>query len=181
MIEFGSDFDQSAAPPFIRHLWETRAGVLHIMVSLASLVEQEQRHGSEDLAVDELLGHFRPVTADANCTYEIIFEDYMLWQTCGKFCARWKERIGTGKYFSIFSQSPLLDKLPYLALCQKTQDGIVLPDRYIHYGIFAQERVVDVITCKEPIIIKRNNVLKKHVDTRKRRFVISRPNTKSSF
>ncbi len=182
MIEFGSDFDQSAAPPFIRHLWESRAGALHIMVSLASVGEQGPEYGSKDPAVDALLGRCRPVMADASCTYEIIFEDYVLFQTCSRPCARWDERIGTGKYFAVFSQSALLAELPQLALCQKTWDGIPLPNKqYTHYGILAQERVVDIITHKEPTIIKRNMVLKEKLDSRKRRFVISRAGAKDRF
>lgn len=144
MIEFGRDFDQSTAAPFIFDIHETADQALHIVLALAAEIKDD-------------MGACTRVVPDQSCTYEIIFDAYVLYQIHRRSFFQPGDEIKTGRYFQIFWHSRLLDELPYI-----TNSGELQPtgEKWTHYGIFAQNHVIDIISGRPPIVLKKNTIHK---------------------
>lgn len=147
MIEFGRDFDQSTAAPFILELYETSDQALHILLALA--VVKEEKHD---------MGVYCRVIPDQGCTYEIVFDAYILYQTRKKTFFQRGDEIKTGRYFEVFLQSRLLDQLPYITNGRRAEQDGGAGEGWTHYGILAQEHVIDIISGRPPIILKKNTI-----------------------
>lgn len=95
------------------------------------------------------------VSLSSGEVYKIIFEQYMMHLTRNESYTFWdKYEVYSGDYFVIFKKSRLLDILDKMII---HTDDCSYPGIGIHYGIFACDHIIDVITANEPKIIKWHN------------------------
>ena len=153
MIRFGCENNYDA--PFIRKIEENGFNEIKFIVSLSNRGKKKTVSDVENDQLGDILSNAIPVYPDNNETYEIIFENYILYQTRNESYCSWDNyEIQKGKSFIIFEKSRLLDVLPQLTDCQKLKDGTYYPGKWKHYGIYCQNHIVDIISCNEPTIKK---------------------------
>ena len=153
MITFGGQKSGKHAP-FLISLSEEPDNALKLVISL-SYAGEKGSDVSELPALSEILKECRPIYPDKNQTYEILFEQYILYLNRNESYTSWdNSEIYKGKYFILFEKSQLLTILPVLTDCQILSDGTYYPGKYQHYGIYCQNHIIDVISCHEPLIKK---------------------------
>ncbi|MBR1555144.1 MAG: hypothetical protein IJ644_07115 [Oscillospiraceae bacterium] len=159
MIAFGQQ--DSGQGPFLISLSEEYDNDLKIVVSLSCTGEIGENADDMGIpALGDILRKSCPIYPDENQTYEILFEQYILYQTRNESYTSWDDyEIRKGTYFIIFEKSRLLDALPVLTDCQILSDGTYYPEKWKHYGIYCQNHIIDVISCFPPEIrkLKINN------------------------
>lgn len=156
MIEFGNENSEPKQAPFLIKAEENEDNCIHFIVSLAC--KGEKGSDINDMGIErlgEILSNATPIFPDKNEVYEIIFEQYILYQTRNEsYCSYDDYEIKEGKYFIIFEKSRLLDVLPLITDCQILSDGTSYPGTWKHYGIYCQNHIIDVISHNEPTIKK---------------------------
>ncbi len=103
--------------------------------------------------LQDILAKTRPIQADDQRQYEITFPGYILYQVRNEsFCAFNQEEERRGRYLITFEQSKLLSDLhTYTDACQ-FPSGSFYPGPWVHYGIYCQNHVIDVISHCPPEI-----------------------------
>lgn len=155
MINFGTENKELKTLPFLIKSIEEVDNDITFIVSLPIIGEKgtgiEEIEDMEIPGLKELSIESRPIYPDENNLYEIVFEDYVLYQTRNESYTSWDDyEIRRGKYFIIFEKSRLLDYVSQLV-----ETDIVhayYPNGYKHYGIYCQNHIIDIIATKEPII-----------------------------
>ncbi len=100
-----------------------------------------------------ILAKTRPIQADDGRQYEITFPGYILYQVRSEsFCTFDPEDVHHGRYLIIFEQSKLLSDLPHVTDACQLADGSFYPGPWVHYGIYCQNHVIDVISHCPPEI-----------------------------
>ena len=161
MIEFGGDNnkinDKSKTAPFLLSLRDTPDNELHIVIALP--MEGEEGAGLENFPepykskVEDMLIHSKPVHEDMEQVYEIVFEDYVIYQNRNESYTVWDDyEIRKGKYLIIFEKSRLLDY--YEDVLFDFDDEVTKRDKRKHYGIYMENHILDVISNSEPQIRK---------------------------
>lgn len=145
--------------PFLIALSDGAGEELHLTISTADIGEKGENvpdfsemdaRSSEVLA--GILSKARPITPGER-QYDIGFTDYILYQTRNEsFCSFDREEIRRGKYLIVFERSKLLDNLERVTDARQFEDGSYYPGKWVHYGIYTQNHVIDVIAHKEPVI-----------------------------
>lgn len=103
-------------------------------------------------ALEGILAGCRPI-APGNASYEIRFPEYLIYQVRDEsYCAYAPEEVYRGKYLVVFEESKLLGYLREATDAQRLDDGTYYPAEWTHYGICAQNHVVDVVALCPPII-----------------------------
>ena len=153
MIKFGKKYKNDNMP-YILNINDNVDNVLKIMVSLPYSGEkgsEASNTGNKDL--DEILKKAYPVLIDYNEIYEITFESYIMYQTRNESFAYPDENSKiSGEYFTIIKNSSYLKMVKNITFYNDIFD-----DKYIHYGIFSWNHVVDIISAEEPKIVKLEN------------------------
>ena len=153
MIKFGKKYKNDNMP-YILNINDNVDNVLKIIVSLPYSGEkgsEASNTGNKDL--DEILKKAYPVLIDYNEIYEITFESYIMYQTRNESFAYLDENSKVlGEYFTIIKNSSYLKMVKNITFYNDIFD-----DKYIHYGIFSWNHVVDIISAKEPKIAKLEN------------------------
>jgi len=94
-----------------------------------------------------------PVYKDMNQIYEIVFDDYIIYQNRNESYTCWDDyEIRKGNYLIIFERSRLLDF--YEVLLFDFDDDEVKMNKRRHYGIYTENHILDVISNSKPRIQK---------------------------
>ena len=153
MIKFGKKYKNDNMP-YILNINDNVDNVLKIIVSLPYSGEkgsEASNTGNKDL--DEILKKAYPVLIDYNEIYEITFESYIMYQTRNESFAYPDENSKVlGEYFTIIKNSSYLKMVKNITFYNDIFD-----DKYIHYGIFSWNHVVDIISAEKPKIRKLEN------------------------
>ena len=152
MISFGNERENINSAPFLIKAVEKQEDSITFMVSFAR--RGEKKAGTDDESIpllNEILADSAPLYPDANSTYEITFEDYILYMTRNESYTSWdRYEIRHGRYFILFERSRLLERLPEFVECGLIQAAGA--NTYKHYGIYCQNHIVDIITAHDPVI-----------------------------
>ena len=153
MIKFGKKYKNDNMP-YILNINDNIDNVLKIIVSLPYSGEkgsEASNTGNKDL--DEILKKAYPVLIDYNEIYEITFESYIMYQTRNESFAYLDENSKVlGEYFTIIKNSSYLKMVKSITFYNDIFD-----DKYMHYGIFSWNHVVDIISAEKPKIVKLEN------------------------
>ena len=153
MIKFGEKYKNDNMP-YILNINDNVDNVLKIIVSLPYSGEkgsEASNTGNKDL--DEILKEAYPVLIDYNEIYEITFESYIMYQTRNEsFAYLDKNSKVLGEYFTIIKNSSYLKMVKSITFYNDIFD-----DKYMHYGIFSWNHVIDIISAEEPKIVKLEN------------------------
>jgi len=153
MIKFGEKYKNDNMP-YILNINDNIDNVLKIIVSLPYSGEkgsEASNTGNKDL--DEILKEAYPVLIDYNEIYEITFESYIMYQTRNEsFAYLDKNSKVLGEYFTIIKNSSYLKMVKSITFYNDIFD-----DKYMHYGIFSWNHVIDIISAEEPKIVKLEN------------------------
>ena len=153
MIKFGEKYKNDNMP-YILNINDNIDNVLKIIVSLPYSGEkgsEASNTGNKDL--DEILKKAYPVLIDYNEIYEITFESYIMYQTRNEsFAYLDKNSKVLGEYFTIIKNSSYLKMVKSITFYNDIFD-----DKYMHYGIFSWNHVIDIISAEEPKIVKLEN------------------------
>ena len=153
MIKFGEKYKNNNMP-YILNINDNVDNVLKIIVSLPYSGEkgsEASNTGNKDL--DEILKEAYPVLIDYNEIYEITFESYIMYQTRNEsFAYLDKNSKVLGEYFTIIKNSSYLKMVKSITFYNDIFD-----DKYMHYGIFSWNHVIDIISAEEPKIAKLEN------------------------
>ncbi len=153
MIKFGKKYKNDNMP-YILNINDNIDNVLKIIVSLPYSGEkgsEASNTGNKDL--DEILKEAYPVLIDYNEIYEITFESYIMYQTRNESFAYLDENSKVlGEYFTIIKNSSYLKMVKSITFYNDIFD-----DKYMHYGIFSWNHVIDIISAEEPKIVKLEN------------------------
>ena len=153
MIKFGEKYKNDNMP-YILNINDNIDNVLKIIVSLPYSGEkgsEASNTGNKDL--DEILKEAYPVLIDYNEIYEITFESYIMYQTRNEsFAYLDKNSKVLGEYFTIIKNSSYLKMVKNITFYNDIFD-----DKYMHYGIFSWNHIIDIISAEEPKIAKLEN------------------------
>ena len=153
MIKFGKKYKNDNMP-YILNINDNIDNVLKIIVSLPYSGEkgsEASNTGNKDL--DEILKEAYPVLIDYNEIYEITFESYIMYQTRNESFAYLDENSKVlGEYFTIIKNSSYLKMVKSITFYNDIFD-----DKYMHYGIFSWNHVIDIISAEKPKIVKLEN------------------------
>ena len=153
MIKFGKKYKNDNMP-YILNINDNVDNVLKIIVSLPYSGEkgsEASNTGNKDL--DEILKKAYPVLIDYNEIYEIVFENYIMYQIRNESFANPDENSKiSGKYFVIIKNSSYLKMVKNITFYNDIFDN-----KYMHYGIFSWNHVIDIIAAEEPKIAKLEN------------------------
>ena len=153
MIKFGKKYKNDNMP-YILNINDNVDNVLKIIVSLPYSGEKgSEASNTGNKNLDEILKKAYPVLIDYNEIYEITFESYIMYQTRNESFAYPDENSKiSGEYFTIIKNSSYLKMVKNITFYNDIFD-----DKYIHYGIFSWNHVVDIISAEEPKIVKLEN------------------------
>ncbi|WP_143330605.1 hypothetical protein [Cloacibacillus sp. An23] len=147
------------AGPFLSRLEEYEDNELRIVIMGAKTVE----HADSDASSDEgekgilarILSQCRQIAPDCSLSFEIVFEDYIIYQVRREsFCSYDPEEIRSGKFLIVFEKSKLLDYLTVSTDACRLDDGSFYPAEWKHYGIYTQNHVIDVVSQCEPKVLR---------------------------
>ena len=154
MIKFGEKYKNDDILPYILKICDSTNNILKIIVTLPLLGEkgsEVSNTGNKEL--DEILKESYPVLINYNEIYEIVFENYIMYQIRNESFANPDEnRKILGKYFMIIKNSSYLKMVKNITFYNDIFD-----DKYMHYGIFSWNHVIDIISAEEPKIAKLEN------------------------
>lgn len=107
--------------------------------------------------IKEIIENACPIYPSQDMIYEIIFDDYIAYQVRNEsFCSKDDYEIMKGKYFVVFERSRYLDQIQTITNCSQFEDGSYYPGKWVHYGVYANNHIIDVISHHEPLIKKRS-------------------------
>lgn len=154
MIEFGSEKENIFTMPFLIQELEEKDNILKIKVALPQKADtKDLLDDITNINIKNITEKAVPICADENEIYEIVFDSYIFHITRNEsYTGPDDEEICKGKYFIIFEKSKLLKFMPQLVEC-----GLIdamYPEGYVHYGVYCQNHIIDIIAADEPEIIK---------------------------
>ena len=112
-----------------------------------SIISCEEMHNDEGFAKNSLLVILETYTG---IKLQIQFSDYIMHLTRNESYTAWdNDEKRDGKYLILFFKSQLIDF--YDRAIIHTED-YSWPGRGTHYGIYAAEHIIDIISTSEPIV-----------------------------
>lgn len=161
MIEFGGENkeinDKCKTAPFLLSLEDTPDNVLRIVIAFP--MEGEEGADIDNFPepyksrVEDMLIRSRPVYEDMDQVYEIVFDDYVIYQNRNESYTVWDDyEIRRGNYLIIFEKSRLLDY--YEDVLFDFDDEVTKREKRKHFGIYTENHILDVISNSEPRIRK---------------------------
>ncbi len=147
--------------PFLVSLSDGLQEELHIIIAGAAvgnlgdnIPDFEGFDQSEKQTLREILGKSRPIEASEQCSYEICFHNYIIYQIRNEsFCSYDPDEIRHGRYLILFEKSKLLSHMGAVTDAQRLDDGSFYPGEWKHYGIYTQNHIIDVIALDTPDIL----------------------------
>ena len=165
MIEFGGENLEPYGdtphhgwmPPFLLALQDCEDHELRVVIAFPRTGEK-----GEDLedfpepvksSVEEMLMDSTSIYENMDQVYEILFQDYILYQNYDeRFSFRDEYESWKGKHLVVYERSRLLDYCRTVLLDVDLPPGNVNTRK--HYGIFTEFHILEVITHTDPIIRK---------------------------
>ena len=140
---------------------------LYIIVAAAEVGEVgnnipdfEEADESTQRVLHEALADTQPIEVNERRLFKICFHDYIIYQIRNEsFCSGDPHEVRYVKYLITFEKSKLLSHLEEITDAQQLEDGSFNSDKWIHYGIYTQNHVIDVISHCSPVVshyTKRN-------------------------
>lgn len=157
MIEFGSEnkeiWNNCKTAPFLLKLEDSSEESLRVVIAFPM-------YGKDDTVPDDcpgsvraLLAQSKPVLEDKEEVYEIVFDNYIIYQNRNESYTAWDDyEVRKGKYLIIFDRSRLLDYYENVLFDFDNED--TKKNRRKHYGIYTQRHILDIISNSEPRIRK---------------------------
>ncbi len=147
MIEFGGENRAMEKGAFLERLKEGEDNNLTVVISLSTRGEVgENIPDNEKDVVKRILEKAKPVYPDKENTYEIYFDNYVMYQVRNESFASFDEdEVRCGNRLIIFEKSKLLDYVKTVVWTDEKYFG-----GYKHYGIYTENQIIDVISQVEP-------------------------------
>lgn len=141
--------------PFLVKLQEETENELHVTILGAAVGKEVKAGGScGEPVLDQLLADCQPIVPDPSRRFEVIFEDYILYQVRNESYAAYDASAeGTGTYLMQFEKSRFLDYFLTVTDACRLEDGSFYPAPWKHYAVFTQNHVIDVIAQAEPRVL----------------------------
>lgn len=157
-LEFGGSNDSLGKFVFVLNIEDVDN---ELKIILSGYVEGEKGSGVDeelDEAFKEILKESTPIYPDEDDVYEIVFPSYIIYQVRNESYCSWDDyNIRTGNRLYIYEKSKLLDYFKSVTDCCQSNDGDYYPGEWIHYGIDAEDHIIDIISHEKPIIKKISN------------------------
>lgn len=144
---------------FLRSLNDGKDNRLTLQISPSQIGERSELSAGEEPndALRRLLNGLHPIVPDEESVYEIVFENYIIYQVGNEsFCSGDPNDKFSGRFLRIYESSALLRRLGELTDAQTLEDGSYYPAEWTHYEVVTQNHIVDVISLEEP----RVNILR---------------------
>ena len=123
-----------------------------------NIPDLEETDETTKQAISAVLAKTRPIEANEQCLYELCFHDYIIYRIRNEsFSSYDPEAIGHGQYLITFEKSEFLSHLHIATDAQVLDDGSYYPGKWIHYGIYTQNHIIDVIAQDAPDISEIKN------------------------
>lgn len=160
MLEFGTnnaEINESCKlPPFVLSMQDTPDNELVITIALPQIennnVITERISECDNPRLKEILSAAQPVYEDMERIYEIRFERYILYQCRNEsYADSDPSEIVRGKHLVILEKSLLLE---YYQKVITDFDYDTEKANRKHYGIYAANHTIDVISNEPPVIIR---------------------------
>lgn len=165
MLEFGTENEEvnqySRLAPFVISIKDNPDNQLNIVIALPvnlnSCNPDHAAYENDDPRIHNILSNAVQVGADANRMYEIKFETYIIYQCRNEsYTAYDPNELIKGKHLVILERSPFLDYYENV-IFDKDYDNEKKNRK--HYGIFAENHIIDVISNDPPTITFLNSDL----------------------
>lgn len=155
-LEAAQILEQDKHCPFLCTIREAADNVLYIEICSSEIdADKGVTEFSGDAALDEILKQCTPIEPNQNRKFELIFEDYIIYQVRNEsYCSYDPSEIRVGKYLIIFEKSNLLDFLSISTNAHQFDDGYFFPYQWRHYGVYTQNHVIDIVSHAEPQVYK---------------------------
>ena len=140
--------------PFLSVLEESPDNELHIRINAAVVGEMkpEMLDGLSE-AVASVVAKCRPIQPSSR-VIDIRFENYIMYQVRNEsFCHFEPKSTRHGNYLATYEQSKLLEYLSVATDVQQGDDGSFYPAPWVHYAIFTQNQVIDIISHCAPVLM----------------------------
>lgn len=155
MLKFGDDKNiYSERAPLVLKILDDELNYLTIYVATTVISDVKETMVPSGIEVlDNILSDTCSILPDEDMIYEITFERYIMYQMRNEsFVSRDEYEIRNGQFFVIYERSRLLEYLLTITDCQQLSDGTYYPDEWKHYGIIAQNHIIDVISVEPPVV-----------------------------
>ena len=121
----------------------------------ANVPELEETDKTTKQALNEILAETQLIEVNEQQLYEIIFHNYIIYQVRNEsFSSNGPEEVKHGRYLNTFEKSQFLSYLHVATDAQLLDDGSYYPGKWVHYGIYTQNQIIDVIAQDVPDILK---------------------------
>lgn len=160
MLEFGTDNaeinESCKLPPFVLSMQDTPDNELIIIIALPQIansdVKTERISECDNPRLKEILSAAQPVYENMERIYEIRFEPYILYQCRNEsYADSDPSEIIRGKHLVILEKSILL---AYYQKVIADFDYDTEKANRKHYGIYAANHTIDVISNEPPVITR---------------------------
>ena len=140
--------------PFLSVLEESPDNELHIRINAAFVGEMEpEMLDGLDQPEASVVAKCRPIQPSSR-VIDIRFENYIMYQVRNEsFCQFEPKSIRNGNYLATYEQSKLLEYLSVATDVQQGDDGSFYPAPWVHYAIFTQNQVIDIISHCAPVLM----------------------------
>lgn len=139
--------------PFLRSLNDNENNCLTLRIAPSYVGESREVSESEEPndALRHLLNGSRPLVPDEESVYEIVFDNYIIYQVGNEsFCSGDPNDKYTGRFLRIYESSALLNRLGEFTDAQTLADGSYYPGKWTHYEVVTQNHIIDMISLCEP-------------------------------
>ena len=139
--------------PFLVALKETPDNELHIRISAAYIgdVEPKIPDGLEQ-TVSSVVAKCRPILPSSKAI-DIRFVNYIMYQVRNEsYCHFDSKSARNGNYLATYEKSDLLEYLMVATDVQQGSDGNLYPAPWVHYSVFTQNQVIDIVSHCEPVV-----------------------------
>ena len=155
MLEFGGENleinEKSRLAPFLLSLSDDQDLTLRVVIAFPKDGEAGTDPRSLNEKVKELLDKYVPVGADMDQVYEIVFENYILYQMRNESYTSWDEyEVRKGRYLIVFERSRLLDYYEDAIFDFDSEETRKTQRK--HYGIYTENHILDIISNEPPKI-----------------------------
>ena len=139
--------------PFLSVLEESPDNELHIKIKAAFVgkMEPEIMDGL-DQPVASVVAKCRPILPSSR-VIDIRFENYIMYQVRNEsYCHFDPKSARNGNYLATYDKSSLLEYLLIATDVQQGNDGDFYPAPWVHYAVFTQNQVIDIVSHREPVV-----------------------------
>ena len=139
--------------PFLSVLEESPDNELHIKIKAALVGKmQPEMPDGLDQPVAAVVSKCRPILPSGR-VIDIRFENYIMYQVRNEsYCHFDPKSARKGNYLATYEKSSLLDYLMIATDVQQGNNGDFYPAPWVHYAVFTQNQVIDIVSHREPVV-----------------------------